>query len=321
MGLVCMGVLIMDMFPSESGKRLVDVLAYKPTPGGAPANVAVAAARLGVKSAFLGKVGEDAFGHHLAEILKNEGVDTCGIRFDKNARTTMNFHAKPEKGVVEYLFYRNPGTDTTLRIDELDVQMIENAEILHFDSLCLTDEPCRSTTMEALKIAGNAGTIVSFDVNYRPVLWEQPENAAQCVYGILEKVNILKLNEDELELICPGMDIEKAVRTILGKGPILCLVTLGPKGSYFATKAGSRLVPALDVDVVDTIGCGDAYIGGFLSKLIENRAVLYTLSNEELLEYAIYADTVAALTATRYGALPALPSKEEVTSFLKVRGK
>lgn len=316
MELVCMGVLIMDMFPAELNKRLVEVAAFKPTPGGAPANVAVAAARLGVGSAFIGKVGDDAFGHFLAEVMKNEGVETKGIRFDKKVRTTMNFHAKPEKGVIEYLFYRNPGADTTLMKDELDEELIVNAKVLHFDSLCFTDEPCKSTTLEAIEIARKAGVIVSFDVNYRPVLWAEPQDAVKCVFDTIGKVDILKMNEDELNLICPNMEVEEAVKYLLEKGPKLCLITLGGKGSYFMSKSGSGFVPTFDVEVVDTIGCGDAFIGGFLSRVIKENILLDTLEKDKLMEFVRYADTVAALTATRYGAFPALPKAEEVKKYL-----
>lgn len=321
MELVCMGVLIMDMFPSETGKKLAEVSAYKPTPGGAPANVAVAAARLGVRSAFIGKVGDDAFGRHLADVIKSEGVDIRGVRFDKEVRTTVNFHAKPEKGVIEYLFYRNPGADTTLRIDELDAELIRSSKVLHFDSLCLTDEPSRSTTLKALDIARESDTIVSFDVNYRAVLWEKPVNAVKCVFDVLGKVDILKLNEDEIRLIYPDMDIKNAVSLLLDKGPKLCLVTLGQRGSYYASRAGDSFVPTFDVDVKDTIGCGDAFIGGFLSRLVKEDVVdPDNIENNKLLEFVRYADTVAALTSTRFGALPALPRLDEVKKYYRERG-
>jgi fructokinase len=319
MELVCLGVLIMDMFPAETGKRLAEVSAYKPAPGGAPANVAVAAARLGTKSAFIGKVGDDAFGHYLVNVIKNEGVETKGVRFDKEARTTMNFHAKPKDGVIEYLFYRNPGADTTLRIDELDTELIKNAKALHFDSLCLTDEPCKSATLEALRIAKKAGIIVSFDVNYRPVVWKNPEQAIQCVYNTIGQADILKMNGDELKLICGGKPIENAVLSLLEKGPKLCVVTLGAKGSFFMTRSHHGFMKTIDVKVVDAIGCGDAFIAGLLSRIIEGGADISRVDFKTLREYIAFADTVASLTATRHGAIPAMPLLSEVVHLNQKR--
>lgn len=319
MELVSMGVFIMDMFPSETGKRLVEVPAYIPTPGGAMANVAVAAARLGLKSAFIGKVGDDAFGHYLADIIKREGVDSRGLRFDRKARTTMNFHAKLQGGVIEYLFYRNPGADTTLRIDELDTELIQGAKVLHFDSLCLTDEPMRSTMLEAIHLAERSGAVVSFDVNYRPVLWETPGDFVRCVFDTLPKVDIVKLNDEELILVCPGKETEDAAAELVERGPKLCLVTRGSEGSYFRTKIGGCFIPAFDVEVKDTIGCGDAFIGGFLTRMIKEGLRPDTASPEKIADMVRYADTVAALTATKYGGLPALPLSEEVEMLYKGR--
>jgi len=118
--IVCLGELLIDMFPAELGRSLVDVSAFRPKPGGAPANVAVAATRLGAQSAFIGKVGEDLFGHFLADVLAQEGVETRGMRFDDEARTTMAIIAMPNENTAEFVFYRNPGADMRLRVDELD---------------------------------------------------------------------------------------------------------------------------------------------------------------------------------------------------------
>lgn len=319
MDIVSFGVLIMDMFPAETGKRLVEVSAYKPTPGGACANVAVAAARLGAQSAFIGKVGDDIFGHHLAQVVGHEGVNIQGVRYDRNVRTTMNFHAKPDKNTIEYLFYRNPGADTTITKEELDRGLLASAKAFHFDSLCLTDEPCRSATFEAVKIAHEAGALISFDINYRPVLWYSPEAALKAFHEAIVLADILKLNEDELMLISGENTasynekvIELAVKALVQEGPRLCVVTLGPKGSYVASKTGGMFIPTIDVEVVDAIGCGDAFIAGLLTRITLGGKSLDAISEDELKQHVVYADTVAALTATKYGALPAMPMAAEV---------
>lgn len=320
MSLVCLGVLILDMFPTESGKKIVEQKLFKPAPGGAPANVAVAASHLGVKSAFIGKVGNDVFGHFLAESIKNEGVDISGVRFDDYSRTTMNFHAKLPDGSIEYCFYRNPGADTNLLLNDLDMELIKSASILHYDSLCLTDEPSKTTTIKAIEAVRAAGACVSFDVNYRPVVWENKQQAIDVIFERLLFTDILKLNEDEVKLLCPNISLEDATDLLIGRGPKLCIVTLGAKGSYYKTNKGGQYVPAYPVNVVDTIGCGDAFIGGFLFQLIKSQKSLDALDQHEIEKFMIYADTVAAITATRYGAIPALPSAEEVNAAFRDRG-
>ncbi len=153
MDIVCLGELLIDMFPAEVGRKLVDVSAFKPKPGGAPANVAVAVARLGYESAFIGKVGDEDFGHYLADVLRQEGVNVEGMRFDETARTTMAFIAMPDVNNYEIVFYRNPGADTRLRADELDHDLLGSASAFHLGSLSLSEEPSLSATMEAVKIA------------------------------------------------------------------------------------------------------------------------------------------------------------------------
>lgn len=319
MDLVCMGVLIMDMFPMEKGKHIAEVSVYKPTPGGAPANVAVAAKRLGVDCAFIGKVGNDYFGHHLVEVLKDERIDISGIRYDEFARTTMNFHSKPEEDVVEYLFYRNPGADYMLSADELDVELIKNSKALHFDSMCLTNEPCKSATYKAVKIARKFGVVVSFDINYRKPVWKTMDVFLENVFRMNKLSDIVKLNEHEKELLYPKISVEEACRKILNNGPKICLITMGQNGSFFMTKDGGRRVNVLEVGVVEQIGCGDAFIGAFLSQIIKNKADINKVSVDQLYEFVKYADTVASLTATKYGTIPAMPHLSEVEKYHKQR--
>ena len=141
MDIVCLGELLVDMFPAELGRSLGEVSAFRPKPGGAPANVAVAATRLGAQSAFVGKVGDDAFGYHLAGVLRQAGVDVRGMRFDKEARTGMAFNAMPDENSYDILFYRNPGADMLLRVDELDRDLLLGTRAFHFGSISLIQEP------------------------------------------------------------------------------------------------------------------------------------------------------------------------------------
>lgn len=316
MDIVCLGELLVDMFPAEQGRRLAEVSAFFPKPGGAPANAAVAAARLGAQSAFVGKVGDDAFGRHLAGVMRDNDVDTRGVRFDREARTTMAFIAKPDANTQEFVFYRNPGADTRLRADELDRDLLRETKVLHFGLLSLGAEPIRSATWEAVAVAHQAGALISFDVNYRPTLWESAERALEQINAMIPHADLLKLNEIELELMMGSQD-PAASQALLEKGPQLVVVTLGPLGSYFAVAGGGERVPPFKVDAVDATGCGDAFVAGLLCQLISSGDWRAQLRPARLREILRYANAVGALTAQKVGVIPALPTTAEVDEFLR----
>lgn len=324
MHIVTLGELLIDMFPAEIGRRLAEVSAFHPKPGGAPANVAVAAQRLGAQAAFIGKVGDDAFGRHLVAVLRQEGVETCGVRLDGAARTTMAVIALPDPHHAEFVFYRNPGADQRLQPEELDEALLRSARALHIGSLSLTEEPSRSATVAAVNIAKAAGALISFDVNYRPSLWPSPDAARAQIEAMLPHVDLLKVNEAELALLSNGQSpmvhdlasVADAAHTLLQRGPALVVVTLGRQGSYFCGPGGGEFVPAFDVPTVDAIGCGDAFIAGVLTQLTGAADWRSQLTVSRLRQVLRYASAVAALTATREGVIPALPTADEVTRFL-----
>jgi fructokinase len=320
MDIVCLGEVLIDVFPNEVGRRLTEVTSFQPKPGGAPANVAVAATRLGASSAFIGKVGEDIFGHYLEEVLKGEWVDTRGVRYDPDARTTLVFIAKPDENTAEYVFYRNPGADTLLRPDELDASLLRETQCLHFGSLSLIVEPSGSATLAAVKIAKAAGALVSFDVNYRPTLWQSAPNALERVKAMISRVDLLKVNETELSLLTGMPDTAQAAASLVDLGPALCVVTLGPNGSHYQTKYGGQSLPPFHVKTVDAVGCGDAFIAGLLSQLVKDGKRLNDLSPERMEKALRFANAVGALTATKVGVIPALPTAAEVEAFLKQHG-
>ncbi|MCS7260284.1 MAG: PfkB family carbohydrate kinase [Anaerolineae bacterium] len=315
MDIVCLGDLLVDMFPAEYGRRLAEVSAFFPKPGGAPANAAVAAARLGARSAFVGKVGDDAFGHHLVEVLRANGVDTRGVRFDREARTTLAFIAKPDANTQEFVFYRNPGADMRLSPEELDRELLQETRVLHFTSLSLGAEPIRSTAWEAINLARQGGALISFDVNYRPSLWESPQQALEQIRAMIPHVDLVKVNEVELELLTGSQEVSTS-RHLLELGPRLVVVTLGPLGSYFATAEGGEHVPPFQVEAVDATGCGDAFIAGLLWQLVAPGNWRAQLTAERLRAILRYANAVGALTATKVGVIPALPTAAEVEAFL-----
>ncbi|MEA3334976.1 MAG: carbohydrate kinase [Chloroflexota bacterium] len=327
MKIVTLGELLIDMFPAEVGCRLVEVSAFHPKPGGAPANVAVAARRLGATTAFIGKVGDDAFGRFLIDVLRQQGVETRGMRIDEEARTTMAVIAMPDENSAEFVFYRNPGADQRLRPDELDRDLLASAKALHFGSLSLTHEPSRAATHEAVTVARQAGALVSYDVNYRPSLWESPEKAVAQAAKMVPRVDLLKANETELGLLTDGRwsmvdgrwSIQEAAKTLLERGPSLVVVTLGPGGSYVQTAQGGRFIPAFPVDTVDAVGCGDAFIAGVLVQLTAGADWQQHLELDQLESILRYASAVGALTATKQGVIPALPTARQVEVFLADR--
>jgi fructokinase len=314
--IVCLGEILIDLFPAEIGKKLADVSAFYPNPGGAPANVAVAVKKLGVLSGFIGKVGDDAFGYQLINVLKEQGVETRGMRVDESARTTLAFIALPDENTAEYVFYRNPGADLRLWPDELDRKMIENARALHIGSLSLVDEPARSATYQAVRWARQAGVLVSFDVNYRPSLWKEPKDALEQIREMLPYANLLKVNETELTLLT-GREDETGAQYLLSKGPELIVVTLGKKGSFIAANNINCYMPAFQVETVDAVGCGDAFIAGLLTRVVQKSDLLKDLEESFLFESLRYANAVGALTALNHGVIPALPAAEEVERFLE----
>jgi fructokinase len=313
---VCLGELLVDLFPAEQGKRLAEVSAFRPKPGGAPANVAVSLARLGMNSAFVGKVGDDAFGHHLAQVMVHEGVETRGMRFDDVARTTLAFIASPDPHTAEFLFYRNPGADTRLRIDELDFGLLTNTKAFHFGSLSLAEDPIRGAITEAIKTVADANGMISFDVNYRPTLWSQPETAFEQVMAVIPQVNLLKVNEVELDLITDDSDPETGSEKLLAMGPEICVITTGASGSYFRVANGFGYVEAFPVKTIDATGCGDAFVAGLLSRLISKRDWRDQATSEAMRVNLTYANAVGALTALKQGVIPALPTADAVAEFL-----
>lgn len=322
---VTLGEMLIDMFPGEIGQRIGEVETFIPKPGGAPANAAVAVSRLGSKSGFIGKLGEDLFGTYLKRVLEQEGVDTRGVRFDTDARTTMAIIAMPDQYSAEFVFYRNPGADQRLAVEDLDLDLLKSTKSLHFGAVSLTDEPARSATFEAARIARQAGALVSFDVNYRPSLWKDPSNALVQSRKMLTEVDLIKVNETEAALligaesvnVADPIQVESAAIQLLEAGPEIVIVTLGAQGSYFQIADGGAYIPPFEVQTVDAVGCGDAFIAGSLTKLVEGDDWRNNVSIDYLEEALTFANAVGALTSLKRGALPALPTIKEVEKFMK----
>jgi fructokinase len=317
MDIVSLGEILIDLFPVEVGRKLAEVSAFYPKPGGASANVAVAAARLGKKSAFIGKVGDDAFGHMLIETLKQNKVETRGMRVDEKNRTTLTFIAMPDENSAEFIFYRNPGADLCLRADELDHYLLENTKALHCGSLTLVDEPARSAQYNAVEMAQNKGALISFDVNHRPKLWSDHAEALKQIWRMYSLTDLLKVNETELELLTGSSDPSSGGLELVRKGVKLVAITLGTKGSYFSSTKYQGYIPPFVVKTVDAIGCGDAFISGLITALLDASGGDLDLDEATLVKSFTYANAVGAITALSRGVIPALPTAAQVTDFIK----
>lgn len=321
MHIITLGESLIDLFPAETGRRLVEVSAFFPSPGGAPPNTAVAATRLGARTAFIGKVGDDPFGRYLVERLAAEGVDTAGVRFDDYARTTLAIIAMADENTPEFMFYRHPGADTRLRPDELDAGLLRSTRALHIGSVSLTDEPARSATYEAVRIAAAAGALIAFDVNHRPFLWASPAQALAQIEAMIPLTQVVKVNEGELQLVGGSARVEEAARAILAKGPELVIVTLGPRGSYFLTRQHRGFVPAFEVATVDAVGFGDAFMAAMLVQLTRPSDWRRQLAPDRLAAMMRYAAAAGAITAATKGVIPALPTAAQVDLFLSERAQ
>ncbi len=319
--IVAIGELLIDFTyngRSENGTRL-----FEQNPGGAPANMLCAASNLGLSTAFIGKVGRDMHGDYLRSVLEEKGVDTIGLISAEDVFTTLAFVELSETGERKFSFARKPGADTCLSVCDVKFELTERCKIFHFGSLSLTNEPSRSATIEAVKAAKNAGAIISYDPNYRAPLWKSENEAAEVMQSVLSFADIVKISEEEVELITGESSLESAACALFQKGISCAVITLGKNGAYTAVKGSSSLVPILDPDVpvVDTTGAGDAFWGGFLYKLAVSGLRPDDLSEVQLKDFTGFANAVASLCIQKRGGIPAMPTISMVEDFLDRKGE
>lgn len=304
-----LGELLIDFTPThELGKP-----AFIQNPGGGPPNLLAAAARQGARTAFIGAVGEDFFGHYLKGVLEGESIYTGGLRFTTRGQTPLAF-VHLSQGERSFTFFRSPGADTCLTKKDIDKQLLANSAIVHFSSLSFTNEPARTAVFWAVKEAKDKGAALSYDPNYRPLLWSSPEQALQYMRKGVHLANLLKVSEEEMSMLTNTLDVPAGARLLLEQGPALVAVTLGEKGCYFQTANCAGYVPPFRVTVVDTTGAGDAFWGTALAQLTPSR--LSSLTEEDLYKLFLKANAAGAFCATRKGAIPAMPTAQELARFM-----
>ncbi len=307
---VALGELLIDF--TENGMSAQENPVFEANPGGAPCNVLSMLAKLGHQVSFIGKVGNDMFGTQLEKAIAEVGIDTTGLLKDDEVHTTLAFVHTLEGGDRDFSFYRKPGADMMLTVDDLNVDMIKDCKIFHFGTLSMTAEGCREATKKAIELAKEAGAIISFDPNLREPLWDSLENAKeQTAYGI-SQCDILKISDNEIQWFTGEEDYEAGVRFLQENYDVkLILVSLGRDGSMAYSGSSKAVVPAvIREDTIETTGAGDCFGACILHQVLEKGMRDFEVS--ELEEMLKFANAAASIVTTRKGALRVMPTMEEI---------
>lgn len=310
-----LGELLIDF--TESGLSAQDNPMLEANPGGAPCNVLAMLKKLGRRCAFIGKVGNDSFGTMLADTVKACGIETKGMAFDPEVHTTLAFVHTLPGGEREFSFYRKPGADMMLKEKELDTELLKECRIFHFGSLSLTDEPCRSATQAAVRIARKAGAWISFDPNLREMLWKDLSKAKEQITWGLSECDILKISDNELEFMTGLSDLEKGAELLRECFPNIRLMFLteGEGGSTAYYKDLCVHVPIFEVpDVIEKTGAGDTFCACALHHVLQHG--LENWKEDDLRSLLTFANAAAAIITTRKGALKVMPSPYEIGKLL-----
>lgn len=307
--ILAVGEILIDL--TQTGTTPQGIPQFDANPGGAPANLAVAAARLGAKTAFAGKVGDDSFGVFLKNCLVENGVDVSGLVTDPIQHTTLAVVSVDAAGERTFSFYRDPSADVDLSVEDLSPEQLKNTRVLHFGSVSLTAEPARSATLHAVRTAKEMGAVISYDPNYRANLWPDRETAVARMLEPLELVDILKVSDEELPLLTGTDSLEEGTAALAEKGISLIFVTCGPNGAFYRFLGRTGHVPGVPCKVGDTNGAGDTFFGAALSQLVRHSS-LAEVSTGELERITAFANKAASLTTSRHGAIPAMPTLAEM---------
>lgn len=311
---IALGELLIDFI--ENGESPQGNQLFEASPGGAPCNVLAMLSRLGKKTAFIGKVGNDQLGIGLERTLQELSIDTSNLLKDETVHTTLAFVHKLPDGDRDFSFYRNPGADMMLEPKEVKEELIRNAQIFHFGSLSMTSEGVRAATRYALGIARESGAVISFDPNLREPLWEDLDQAKEQIWYGISQCDILKISDNEIQWLTGKEDFTEGVQAIRERYPVkLILVSLGKDGSRAYYKdVMAEAAPFLNEHTIETTGAGDTFCANILNYVLEHG--LEELGKEQLEEMLVYANAAASMITTRKGALKVMPTREEIDGFL-----
>lgn len=316
MKLCAFGEMLIDVTPYGKSERMYDVVECNP--GGAPANVAVALANLGQQASFIGQVGDDYFGHFLKQTLKDKHVDTRGLLLHKDYLTTLAMVHLAKNGERSFSFYRKFCADVNIRTKDVNLSLIDEADIFHFGSVSMSDEPSRTTTFDVIQHAKNKGKLISFDPNLREKLWDSLDDARFMIQKGLALSDLVKVSEEELYFITGGKELLPALELMAAHYPVqMILVTFGSEGSGVYMNGKFTRFLAFSVNVIDTTGAGDGFLGGFLSVFMEKNKTLKMLSPEDISECMIVANACGAFATTQKGAIGSLATKADIYPLIR----
>lgn len=307
---VALGELLIDFAAKSTDAAGYPTMAANP--GGAPGNFLAALNAYGKKTAFLGKVGQDAFGRLLLSTLEQAGIETKGIVTDSSVFTTLAFVTFDEHGDRSFSFARKPGADTQLRWEEIDTRLIDDARVFHFGTLSLTDEPARTATQKAVAYAKSKGKLVSCDPNLRLPLWPSEDAAKEQILWSLRQADVVKISDNEVEFLW-GCTPEAGAEKLLEEfGVSLAMVTLGPDGCLLKTKSAAYRARCPKVHPIDTTGAGDIFGGSAMARLLELAKPPRELTADDLAYIGTFAATAASLSTEHSGGIPSIPNKDAV---------
>ena len=300
-----MGEMLIDF--TQNGQSGQGNQLFEACPGGAPCNVLAMLSKLGRKTAFIGKVGDDQF--------EDLGVESRGLILDQDIHTTLAFVHTLSDGDREFSFYRKPGADMMLMKEEVDYDLIRQSKIFHFGTLSMTDEPARTATEKALETAREEGCLITFDPNLRPPLWSSMEDAKKQMEFGFGYCDILKISDNEIQFVSGMEDYDDGIRYLQKKYQIpLIFLTMGKEGSraYYRNLRVER--PGFSVKSVETTGAGDTFFGCAIHGVLEYG--LDKLNEQKLGQILTYANGGAALITTKKGAICSMPETEDIMKLL-----
>lgn len=326
--IVTHGELLIDFVPDKRG-RLIDVENFRKVAGGAPANVAVSLAQLGESVAFIGQVGEDVFGQFLADTLRQKQVDVRGLRFHPTKRTALAFVSLAEdNGDRDFMFYRNPSADMVYTPQDVDLGLLRGCQHFHFGSISLIDNPshqstAQAATLYAIQQAQQVGATISYDPNLRKPLWQNEQAAREGILLGWPHAHIIKVGIEELAFLKDQEHVstEEMERQWVDWAKSLwhdnlraLFVTRGDKGCYYMTPAFSGELAGFSVEVADTTGSGDAFMAAAIYGLRQHPQAY--IDEKVMRQVCRMANANGAIVATRPGAIPSMPSLQELQAFV-----
>jgi fructokinase len=322
---LCLGEIIVDWVSTTPGLELENAVDFRKAPGGAPANTAVGLARQGISTGFIGRVAGDAFGKWLKAILEKDGVDTSLTVVDPEAQTRMAYVITTGSGDRKLAeFSKIACADAQLQPEDVKPETFKSARIFHFGSISMISETAEAATQKAIQLSEENNLLISFDPNVRLGLWPKPALCKEKILRTLKRADVVKINEDELLFLTGSKESDKAEALRLENNIPLLIVTLDSRGAHYYSGLGNGFVPGFKVDLIEATGAGDGFNAGILSGLLEKLSSksedsieLENMTLEILNSVVKRANAIGALTCTKAGAIPALPTRDEVNKFLK----